>query len=201
MVILNMVKYESLSDFALRSSSTAGDNPFWESLEKLPKFTPEGPWLAGGSIRRLITGITALSDFDVFARSVSHIKSFETDLQTNGFIKISDGRFNSTWQKDKLKVQAIKIYGDSPEDIIDKFDFTICQLLYNGSELITGEHTLWDLGRKRLAVHKVTYPVSTIRRILKYTSQGYYACDGCIREIVTQSRNLPAENSDIVYID
>ena len=65
----------------------------------------------------------------------------------------------------------------------DRFDYTICQFAVDTNGMLwCGDHSLWDLARKRLAVHRITFPVSSLRRLLKYTSKGFYACSGCRKE-------------------
>jgi hypothetical protein len=62
---------------------------------------------------------------------------------------------------------------------------------------------LWDLGRKRLAIHKVTYPVATMRRMIKYTRQGFNACAGCMATLLRETATSPEAMAslDIAYVD
>jgi hypothetical protein len=66
-----------------------------------------------------------------------------------------------------------------------------------------GEYALLDVMRKRIVINKITYPVSSLRRLIKYTHQGYYACNGCLQELLTfaaDNKNLVVENP-VYYID
>jgi len=69
--------------------------------------------------------------------------------------------------------------------------------------LTLGEFTLWDLGRKRLAINRITYPVSTMRRMLKYSKQGFFACGGCMATILQETILSPELHTqlDITYLD
>ncbi|MFP3367631.1 hypothetical protein R0J93_28775, partial [Pseudoalteromonas sp. SIMBA_148] len=60
-----------------------------------------------------------------------------------------------------------------------------------------------DLGRRKLAIHKITYPVATMRRMLKYTTQGFTACAGCMQQIIKDTATSPEAMSqlDIEYVD
>jgi len=101
------------------------------------------------------------------------------------------------------RIQLIRaIYPTDADDLLDKFDFTICQLAYDGETVTVGKFTLWDIARKRLAVHKITHHVSSLRRLLKYTSQGYYACTGCLTDILLEA-NLatPGAITGALYVD
>jgi len=60
-----------------------------------------------------------------------------------------------------------------------------------------------SLGRRKLAVHKISYPVATMRRLLKYTKQGFTACAGCLQSILKETASSPEAMSqlDIEYVD
>ncbi|MNV76271.1 hypothetical protein D3C71_1696100 [compost metagenome] len=93
-------------------------------------------------------------------------------------------------------------YYDSAETLLDSFDFTITQLAYDGTDLIFGKYTLWDLTRKRLALHKLTYGVATTRRLIKYTNQGFTACAGVLQSILEAVvANPDVIQSDVKYVD
>lgn len=82
-------------------------------------------------------------------------------------------------------VQLIeKRFYSSVKDIIEFFDFTICQFVTDGKIVVCGDFSLWDLGRKRLVVNTITFPVSSMRRMIKYANQGYYICNGSMTEFL-----------------
>jgi len=72
---------------------------------------------------------------------------------------------------------------------------------FDGTTLTVGDFTLWDLGRKRLAVHRITFPVSSMRRVLKYTRQGFYACNGALNSLLRATADNPELRTDIAYVD
>lgn len=51
-------------------------------------------------------------------------------------------------------------------------------------------------------IHKITYGVSTVRRLLKYSKQGYTVCSGALaailNEVVTHPEVIHAETA---YVD
>jgi hypothetical protein len=101
-------------------------------------------------------------------------------------------------------VQCIRFaFYPNAQAVIDSFDYTICQLAFDGKTVTLGDFTLWDLGRRRLAIHKITYPVATMRRMLKYTTQGFTACAGCMATILTETARNPAilDQMGIAYVD
>ena len=96
-----------------------------------------------------------------------------------------------------IDVQCIRFafYADA-DAVINSFDFTICQFAFDGATLTHGEYALWDLGRKRLAVHQITFPVSSMRRVLKYATQGFKACNGCLAALLRATADNPSLNTD-----
>lgn len=64
---------------------------------------------------------------------------------------------------------------------------------------------LWkgdDLGRKRLVVHKVTYATATVRRLVKYTKQGFSSCVVVAQAILQAVAQDPAIiHPEAEYVD
>lgn len=176
-------------------------------LEELPDLSKEGPWLAGGALRRTLIGMELESDFDFFFRDAKQLAKFKKDLKELGANLTSENDHAETFMlkvcgKDRV-IQLIKMdFYESPEEVIDSFDFTITQLAYDGTDIYFGPYTLWDLPRKRLALHKLTYGVATMRRLIKYTDQGFTACQGVMRSILEAVVDNPSViQSEVQYVD
>lgn len=176
-------------------------------LEELPNLSKEGPWLAGGALRRTLIGMELESDFDFFFRDAKQLAKFKKDLKELGANLTSENDHAETFMlkvcgKDRV-IQLIKMdFYESPEEVIDSFDFTITQLAYDGTDIYFGPYTLWDLPRKRLALHKLTYGVATMRRLIKYTDQGFTACQGVMRSILEAVVDNPSViQSEVQYVD
>ena len=192
------------TEFTLRSGYDPDRiNSLWDRL------MPNG-WLAGGALRRTISGVKAESDFDFFFKSEDHKDSFcEAIIENYGFKQTKKTQHHSQFEHTgeqgvNTVVQAIHfIYPQTVEELLEAFDYTICQFAFDGSTLYTTPEALWDLARKRLVINKVTYPVSTLRRMIKYSSQGYYACGGCMKDLLQKSLTNPDAMSqlDISYVD
>lgn len=173
----------------------------------------EGAWLAGGAIRRFIQKKALDTDFDYFFKSKKVMDDWISKLP-EGLEKIKETKhhihFRGVIAENHLPidVQAINFkYYKSPKEVIDSFDYTITQFILSESNVICSPESLWDLARMKLVVHKVTYPVSTMRRMIKYTRQGFTACTGCLQtflgEVITLSQTDPdfMEKMKIEYID
>ncbi len=174
----------------------------------LPKILPEllhtnECWVAGGFIRRWYYTLPQTSDIDLFFGNDKAYNSMCEELNKitleppviskfNKSFKIKIGDTPSPGQEDIgkpwiLNIQAINHnYYTSMEALMDSFDFTLCQFAYNGVDICITENGLIDSQRKRLVPHKITYGVSSLRRIIKYTSQGYYMCGGSASNFLNQ---------------
>lgn len=181
----------------------------------LPKLSNKGPWLAGGAIRRMVTGQDLRQgDFDIFCADAD-----QYDQVIDFYMK--DRRLpHSAWTRkdhvdefttriydpgDEVKVQVIKLhfYPDAIS-LINDFDFTCCMAAYDGVTVALGDYFLFDNSRRRLAVNKIKYPVAALRRLLKYQKQGYYACSGCLQEIanaIHQMDPIDFRENKVLYVD
>lgn len=201
----------NMDQFLARSTDIPPDRTeLYQTVAKLPPVSPDGPWIAGGAIRRTLQADKLESDIDYFFRDEGQLKGFSERIVSQGFSKLRETDHHIHYRgklpgEDKERdVQAIKMafYRDAAS-VIDSFDFTICMFAFDGTQLTSGEHSLWDLGRKRLAVHKITYPTASVRRMLKYGRQGFTVCNGAITELLRQTASSPEAMArlNIFYID
>ena len=199
----------NLEEFLARSTDRAfSETTLASVLKDLPGLYKDGPWLAGGALRRTVQGGEPDSDFDFFFRDQEQLDEFAKSLEFMGLTKVrtTDHHVHYRGQvAGKVRdIQCIKFafYRDAAA-VIDSFDYTVCMFAFDGTTLTCGDFALWDLGRKRLAIHKITYPVATMRRMIKYTSQGLTACKGCLATILKATATSPQLLSqlDIEYVD
>lgn len=165
-------------------------------------------WLAGGIVRRAISNKKLDSDWDFFFHNKTDFDIFIDKTKAMGGEFLSKTKNNQSFVYRKndytYTIQAINVqYYETLEHVLDTFDFTICQFgLLDEDTIMCGNFSLYDLGRKRLVVNKVTYGISTIRRLIKYSKQGFYACDGTISTIAQSLIDNPEiANTDIVSPD
>lgn len=196
----------NLIEFLERGAATSRSN-LMEILDELPQSGEFGPWLAGGALRRTFIGQDLDSDFDFFFASEAQRDTFIAELIELGAKQVSKNEHQQTYIVDaagaERKVQCVCIrYYAKPEDVIDSFDFTITQFAYDGTDVVCGKYSLWDLGQRRLVLHKLTFGVATMRRMIKYVKQGFTACAGCMQSILEAAAANPSViQSDIQYID
>jgi hypothetical protein len=196
-----------IREFLARSTDREFDNTtVAKVLAGLPSLSPAGPWIAGGALRRTLLQQEPDSDFDFFFKDAEQLAAFTAALDRLGMEKVREtdhhvhyrGRVGDSALPIDVQCIRFAFYADAAA-VIDSFDFTICQFAFDGVTLTTGAYSLWDLGRKRLAVHKVTFPVSSMRRVLKYATQGFKACNGCLSTLAARHRRQPGfEHGDPV---
>lgn len=190
--------------FWARYGNGSYDNcEFVTKLDELPGFGSSGPWLCGGSVRRFISGEALDTDFDIFFYNEDQKDKFARALTRKGFKKGTSNKFNTVYTKDEMIVQLIHInYYTSVQDVLRSFDFSLCQFGYDGASIYAADWSLWDLGRRRLVPEKISYGVSSLRRILKYARQGFTICAGGFATILQQVVDNPEIiQHDIEYID
>lgn len=193
----------NFDDFLARSDLNAEE--LYRVLDALPNYG----WIAGGAVRRTLIGMSLDSDFDFFFRNENELEKFEAELPATLKL-VRETVHHKHWRgvvegSDlPIDVQAIKFkWYDTAEDVIRSFDYTITMFALDDSELVTTPDALWDLGRKKLALNQVTYPVATMRRMLKYTRQGFTACAGCMADLFVRTATNPEAMAelDTEYVD
>lgn len=165
-------------------------------------------WIAGGFIRRWYNVIKQDSDIDLFFRDIAIYDAVCADLEKLSVLPPKISEFNKMYtvkvdDKWTIQVQCInhKYYANVSE-LMDSFDFTICQFVFDGFNIYTSENAVLDCQRKRLVPHKITYGVSSLRRIIKYTQQGYYMCGGAAADFLRQvGASEEKINSKVISVD
>lgn len=184
--------------------SRLGDAVKLREISSKLSISKQGPWLAGGSVRRWVTGEPINSDFDIFFQSPGQLEKCTKKLGNPSF----SNDFSLTWKEfamDKWKadIQAVRIsFYENLESVLDSFDFTACQFGFDGENIVHGDFSLLDATRKRIVVHKITYAASSTRRLLKYGRQGFTVCTGAIASLLQEVANDPEViRATVEYID
>jgi len=149
----------------------------------------EGPWLAGGSVLSWYNNEpVGDSDFDIFFKDLKQFdQMFGLLMRNHGSIVFTSENaitINITIDDDIKKAQLIrKNFYKSALDVIDHFDFTICQLATDGWDIVSGEKTFEHIKEKRIEPHKQPNR-AIIKRLIKYISYGYTPDPKLISEII-----------------
>jgi len=203
-------------------------------LSSLTAGLPKGAYLGGGFLTSLIQEDEKANDIDLFFRDekafLATYKLFaegvpnktrkdrkeNSDLWAfNGWRISSDTLPGADGSKQRFvkfehdtlpPVQLIKlVWYACAEHVIDSFDLTMAQFATDGEDLVFNPISFLDIARKRIVLHRMQFPASTLRRIVKYTGKGYYACPGSLANIALQVHESIQKNSsdvtNIVYLD
>ena len=143
-----------------------------------------GPWIAGGAVLKWSKGQNVdRGDIDVFCKDHFQQKvvtKYLTSMNKYTTSFTSDNAITFSVGEGPQKVQVIKCaYFESPLDVIDNFDLTLCQFITDGIDTLTGKRTVGDVNGKLINVHKLNRN-SIIKRIMKYANYGYSLTDETI---------------------
>lgn len=170
-------------------------------LKELPPLDSTGPWVAGGSVWRSINNEPLDNcDIDIFFQNkeqyeagcrrmnslpfVNHIIN-ETKHKYNTVYKfhVSKGKtYNKT-----IDVQLMRTdLHPSLDQLLESFDFSVCQFGYDGKNLFMVNGALDDLSKKKLVVRRISRPKSMVKHMLKYMDNGFTISDNQIKYLLNQ---------------
>lgn len=148
--------------------------------------------IAGGAVTSVFSS-QPINDYDIYFRGPELMASFQRLLDDPH--TITDCA--DTYKIDGKLFQAIKVYHGTPYDIIEKFDFTICQGAYDflANDFYLGENFLKHLAQKRLVYTGLSeFPIASLYRLKKYIQRGF-ACSGIeIIKLALQIQRLEISN-------
>jgi len=155
--------------------------------------------IAGGAIRDSLFGIE-YSDIDIFGLTKEDLDLFvKLNLsKSQGYKMVYFNENLRTYRKGNIKVQIIYREYDKLTDIIDSFDFTVCQFMYDGEKVICNPSGLLDVHHKRIVINHLEdlFVFDSLRRVQKYIQKGYTICNGGIKDILDKCRGLTQEQYD-----
>jgi len=163
------------------------DSELCKILKHLPSIDETGPWVAGGSVWKSIEKLPLNCDIDFFFqtpqqcewwyrkllsipyayRIVSEPKAnkYNTSLQFH----VHEGGFNKTVT---IQLIAFKFF-DNMEELLNGFDFTVCQFGYDGKKLYTGDTSFDDLRNREIVFNNIRDTVATAIHLKKYINKGF----------------------------
>jgi len=171
-----------------------------------------GPYVAGGAVRHFLLD-EPIEDYDIdyfftsptqFNRACQHMESLTSHREIKeGHItyKIQKARMPKIptqmnleepvkdihIQQFTLKVQLIRNTYYSLEQLLDTFDFTICQTGWDGRNFWLTMEAYKDLMNQSLNLNETSplpNPMSTWNRIIKYVLQGYTPSEPFYDELI-----------------
>jgi hypothetical protein len=198
-------------------------------LDSLVAGLPQGAIIAGGFMTSVLLEEKTAKDIDLFFTSAAAFAE-TVNLLLNPPKQEEDGDLWA-WQGYELKsgedalkgvnsaryltfvhskgkrpdIQCLRMvwYTDAAH-VIDSFDLTIAQFAIEAGGVVTYRPSAFlDLSRKRIVSHRIQFPASTLRRLIKYAHKGFYACPGSLAKICEEIQAFKGEIdvNAVVYVD
>jgi hypothetical protein len=142
-----------------------------------------GPWIAGGSILRTLIGLELSTDVDIFFSNVDNYQKTLSSLSINA-VHLKSTDFSDTFkivieynnEVKNVNIQLIKfIFKEKASEIISCFDLNICQLAFDGKNVMIHPDTLIDIFNKKVKINvdMISNSKSTVLRCIKYATLGF----------------------------
>ena len=166
-------------------ADTIGDDVCYDDLEsshklikilgKLPPLGRNGPWLVGGTVRRIIAAQTPTTDLDIMFKNEKQWEDYCGQMRERGAETLEENDRQTTFKYKGWEVQPIRaVFSNTLIQTLNKFDFTICQFGFDGTNLVWGDHSVEHMNEGKLVFTQTTDYVSSLRRAFKYAKQGFF---------------------------
>lgn len=178
-------------------------------LGPVQQFLSEDVVLAGGSLRKLFDLREKIEDYDLFF--ICNAANFKTlvsitkrKLIDAGYVLIFECEnqelFTYISGNNKIQLIAKQPYS-SVGELLESFDFTCCCMAYDGKTFYIHVDAIRSIKNKVIYVNKITYPLSSIKRLLRFSGKGYKINDA-LEETVRQINQMRLnENNMVLYVD
>lgn len=155
-----------------------------------------GPWIAGGAVRKSYLGQSIEnSDLDIWFANPEQFNQAKQQVIALGASEAysTDNAVSYKFYQGMTSytIQLIRRrYFKSAQEIINGFDFTVCQLATDGQRLIAGENTILDIKNRTLRLAQPCLPEHIVPRIVKYIVYGYRPCLELLEDIDDNSSTI-----------
>lgn len=160
-----------------------------------------GPWIAGGNVRKNYYGMEhGESDWDFFFHDECQFNIAINICKNLGLPDIYTSEHAITFKYEFTVIQLIRNkFHNTPEDVLNYFDFSVCQYLTDGYSYKLGEHTLVDHEEKRLRYLPESIRGGIIARILKYRVYGFYVDNDLSNKIQSMYNLIDFQKEGLEY--
>ena len=196
-----------MQSFAIKSKK------FKQLLSVLPPVSlTDGPWIAGGAVRKLYQNKpwNLVGDVDIFFKDPTQRREWQTEFYKMHNLVSSvpiclklETPNADTWQIGPdsegslditVKLQFIKkYYADSYTELWDKFDFTVCQFAADKDTIVASDSAITDTANNELVVSNPENSKCLSLRIVKYFSYGFGISDELLLSAAEQIVNGEVE--------
>lgn len=176
----------------------------------------DGIYLAGGLLRTLMNPNEEFSpektDVDLFFRDdIARMECqqyLETFTEYHKIYQCPENKLATyvylNGEEPKWKIQLVTVdYYPNLESVIGSFDFTVTMFATDGENFVYGDTSIQDTLDKHLVWNKITYPASSLRRMMKYARKGYWMREEDYQEFVSKvwAHDGWIIDEKVVYVD
>ncbi|WP_137743362.1 hypothetical protein [Robertmurraya siralis] len=133
-------------------------------------------YIAGGTITSLFTN-NEINDIDIYFRDEDSIINFLREIWENGRYVVSNTKKATQILYENINIQTIHFnYFDSPKEIFDTFDFTVCMGAFDFAteQFVFHPDFLKHNSQRILKFNSETaFPIVSLLRVQKYENKGY----------------------------
>jgi len=165
-------------------------------------------WLAGGALQTLVDKEAKIFDYDIFFGEKEEVINVRRSLPVQGYALIFECPKGElyTYKHPSFgtKIQLItKFFYPNMESVIDSFDIKAGMFITNGRELVWTKDAVKGVKDKILEIHRITYPISTLKRLVKYAKDKGYSIprDTYYEYFHLATTQSWAEDDLVFYID
>ena len=135
-----------------------------------------GPWIAGGSVLCWLKQEPVREhDIDVFVRDAAQFQQVTSRLRHGGFQLHHESANAITFKTSSAAahtVQVVKFFFNSVDDLLTRFDFTVCAVATDGDKIHAVPQFQEDFENKVLRLQG-KLKEDALKRIVKYSVYGY----------------------------
>lgn len=160
-------------------------------------------WVAGGILRDFFSNIPLTTDIDVFFPNESEFNKIENYFKSKNCELVYNNENTVRYKYKNRYFDLVKKYFPTPKETINQFDFTVSMFAVDYENVYYGETSFMDLAKKQIIINKITYPESTLFRLLKYYKKGFSICKNDLKTLVdaikgnkTENNNTPPKNEN-----
>lgn len=129
--------------------------------------------IAGGAILDLMKNTTP-KDYDIFFQDIEAQESLISFLDKNAeLVSKTDKLVNYIYLGYPLELVLNRFYDLRTSELIDSFDFTVCQAQFVNGHLLFGKTFYKDLVKTELVINKISFAAHSLKRAEKYKQKGY----------------------------
>jgi hypothetical protein len=168
-----------------------------DAKELVRTFANSYSFIAGGSVRSIYEGGIP-ADFDVFTASPETYPQLLQDIEGFGFQKLFQNPMLARYVTvngqllDAVtpRVAEFMCTQGTPEQVISHFDFTVARAaIISENQLLVDDDFEEDCQNKVLRIKHIVCPLSSVKRIAKYTAKKFTISNTEILKVFTEFQN------------